>query len=173
MKFTVLPCDLQDLLLDFAFKITKKELDDDLETLRVIKSWDLDPHFLQTRVWVRETWCFNNNPIETYFPLRELTSHFQLFNMCLVYELLDRLDFRKKAVRCLGLILLITSGFWVCFQFFSSMCVPIRTTLSRHGGEFHCFFKTQSSFHCAERAWALHVHVKAAFGCCGRRVRQL
>ena len=145
MKFTVLPCDLQDLLLDFAFKITKKELDDDLETLRVIKSWDLDPHFLQTRVWVRETWCFNNNP--------------HIFN-CL---------------RCWGpakdgLILLITSGFWVCFQFFSSMCVPIRTTLSRHGGEF---LKTQSSFHCAERAWALHVHVKAAFGCCGRRVRQL
>ena len=102
MKFTVLPCDLQDLLLDFAFKITKKELDDDLETIRIIKSWDLDPHFLQTRVWVRETWCFNNNPIETYFPLRELTSHFQLFNMCLVYELLDRLDFRKKAVRCMG-----------------------------------------------------------------------
>ena len=47
MSFTVLPCVLQDLVLDFAFKITKKELDDDFETIRIIKSWDLHPIFVR------------------------------------------------------------------------------------------------------------------------------
>ena len=102
MKFTVLPYELQDLVCDFAFKITHKDLKDDLETICTIKSWDLDPQFVQKRVWVREYWCFEDNPLENYFPLRELSSHFEMFNMYLVYELLDRLDFRKKAVRCMG-----------------------------------------------------------------------
>ena len=94
MRFTVLPCVLQDLVLDFAFKITKKELDDDLETIRTIKSWDLDPIFVRHRVWIREQWCFQDNPLQMYIPLQKLENEFSMFDMCLVFELLDRLDFQ-------------------------------------------------------------------------------
>ena len=102
MSFTDLPCVLQDLVLDFAFKITKKELDDDFETIRIIKSWDLHPIFVRNRVWIREQWCFQDNPLQIYIPLQKLENEFSMFDMCLVFELLDRLDFRKRNVRCMG-----------------------------------------------------------------------
>ena len=100
--FTDLPDVLQDLVVQFAFKIDKKELKGDLDLIFEIKRWKLHPCFLRHRVFVSDPWIFVNNPLETYFPLQKLKSMFEIFDMCVIHELLDRFDFRKKEVRCMG-----------------------------------------------------------------------
>ena len=106
MRFTVLPCVLQDLVLDFAFKITKK----DFERFGPLK----------VGIW-REQWCFQDNPLQMYIPLQKLENEFSMFDMCLVFELLDRLDFRKRAVRCMGPRdkWINCLDHWVCFRCFT------------------------------------------------------
>ena len=144
MNFTVLPCVLQDLVLDFAFKITKKELDEDFETIRIVKSWDLDPMFVRNRVWIREQWCFQDNPLQIYIPLQKLENEFSMFDMCLVFELLDRLDFRKRNVRCMGprdkwINCLDHVEFLGLFSMFTSRHAKILRTSSPRGAECPCF----------------------------------
>ena len=102
MSFTVLPDVLKDLIVGFAYKITNKQMQHDFDTIDVFRSWDLDPMFLQRRVWIRDDWCFRNNPLLNYIPLKLLQTNFDLFDMLRVYEMLDRLDFRKRDVRCMG-----------------------------------------------------------------------
>ena len=51
--------------------------------------WDLDPIFVRHRVWIREQWCFQDNPLQIYIPLQKLENQFSMFDMCLVFELLD------------------------------------------------------------------------------------
>lgn len=100
--FAALPNVLQDLVVQFAFKINKKEMERDLNTIFEIKQWRLHPCFLRHRVFLSDSWSFENNPLETYFPLEMLSSMYALFDMCIVYDILERLDFRKKDVRCMG-----------------------------------------------------------------------
>ena len=69
--FAALPNVLQDLVVQFAFKIDKKELKGDLDLIFEIKRWELHPCF---RVFVSDPWIFVNNPLETYFPLQKLKS---------------------------------------------------------------------------------------------------
>ena len=97
-----LPNVLQDLVVQFAFKINKKEMESDLNTIFEIKQWRLHPCFLRHRVFLSDSWSFENNPLETYFPLEMMSSMYALFDMCIVYDILERLDFRKKDVRCMG-----------------------------------------------------------------------
>ena len=63
MSFTVLPDVLKDLIVGFAYKITNKQMQHDFDTIDVFRSWDLDPMFLQRRVWIRDDWCetFHSN----------------------------------------------------------------------------------------------------------------
>lgn len=82
--FTVLPDVLQDLVVQFAFKIDKKELKGDLDLIFEIKQWELHPCFLRHRVFVSDPWIFVNNPLETYFPLQKLKSMFEMFDMCVI-----------------------------------------------------------------------------------------
>ena len=100
--FADLPDVLKDMIVQFAFKIGFVELECDLETLRVINSWSLHPNFMRDRLWTPDSWCFLENPLKNYFPLRRLRSQFEMFDMCAVHEILDRLDFRKRDVRCMG-----------------------------------------------------------------------
>ena len=100
--FAALPNVLQDLVVQFAFKINKKEMESDLNTIFEIKQWRLHPCFLRHRVFLSDSWSFENNPLETYFPLEMMSSMYALFDMCIVYDILERLDFRKKDVRCMG-----------------------------------------------------------------------
>ena len=84
--FTALPNVLQDLVVQFAFKINKKEMERDLNTIFEIKQWRLHPCFLRHRVFLSDSWSFENNPLETYFPLEMMSSMYALFDMCIVYD---------------------------------------------------------------------------------------
>ena len=100
--FAGLPDVLQDLVVQFAFKIDKKELNGDLDLISEIKTWDLHPCFVRHRIFVSPQWISVDNPLKTYFPLQNLKSMFDIFDMCTIHELLDRFDFRKREVRCMG-----------------------------------------------------------------------
>jgi hypothetical protein len=100
--FAALPDVLQDIVLQFAFKINKKEMESDFNTILEIKQWKLHPCFLRHRVFLSDSWSFQDNPLEIYFPLRGLSSMYALFDMCIVYDFLERLDFRRTEVRCMG-----------------------------------------------------------------------
>ena len=102
--FVALPCALKELIVQFAFKISLSELQDDLEDLTEIKRWKIHPRFVKRRVFEKENWEFADNPLYTYMPLRHLTSGLKdMFDMWFVMDFLDKLDFRKRDVQQMGL----------------------------------------------------------------------
>ena len=85
--FAGLPDVLQDLVVQFAFKIDKKELNGDLDLISEIKTWDLHPCFVRHRIFVSPQWISVDNPLKTYFPLQNLKSMFDIFDMCTIAPL--------------------------------------------------------------------------------------
>ena len=58
MTFAALPADLQDLVLQFAYKIKLVELEKDLKDISLVKSWGLEQCFIRTNVWTKGgVWC--------------------------------------------------------------------------------------------------------------------
>ena len=102
MTFPALPTDLQNLVVQFAYKITLVELQKDLFVINEMNSWNLDPRFINPRIWCDRVWGLVPNPLEIYRPLSLFRSNFLLFNMALVDRVLGKLDFRRKGVRYMG-----------------------------------------------------------------------
>ena len=68
-KFNCLPVVLQDLIVDFAFKLKKDELERDIDLLLTIKMWDLHPRYLRQTVFLSR---FKKTPLRVYFALEKL-----------------------------------------------------------------------------------------------------
>ena len=101
-KFNCLPVVLQDLIVDFAFKLKKDELERDIDLLLTIKMWDLHPRYLRQTVFLSIYQRFKKTPLRVYFALEKLDHIDSLFNFFVVEELLERLDWRRKPVRRMG-----------------------------------------------------------------------
>ena len=102
MFFSALPADLQDLVIGFCFEIRLKELKRDIDTIFEIKAWDLPPNLLPSLVFCPETYGYVPHPMLVYRPLRHFTNKLRLFDMFRVFDVLHRLDFRKREVRSMG-----------------------------------------------------------------------
>ena len=102
MDFTALPDVLQDIVCVFAYGITKKEVESDLDTIREIKSWKLPSMFIENFVFDHNFGCYVVTPLDRYYPLAQLSSYKQMFDHYRIEQVVERLDFRKKQVKVWG-----------------------------------------------------------------------
>ena len=103
MGFRTLPKDLQNLISDFGWEITTKQLDKSLQTCLEIKSWKLHPHVLRRKVWCSRFRDYVESPLVIFRPISWFRNCWKtLFDWCTVTEILHRLDFRKRAVKRTG-----------------------------------------------------------------------
>ena len=102
MTFASLPTVLQDLIVGFCWEITLSELHEDLKTVELVKSWDIDLLFLQRRLTRVHHWRSQPTPLRVFAPICEFGGWDRLFDWTMVDEVLFRLDFRKRVVNYLG-----------------------------------------------------------------------
>ena len=102
MTFVSLPTVLQDLIVAFCWEITHSELLEELKTVELVKSWDIDVLFLQRRLTRRRHWSSQPTPLCVFEPISNFGGWNRLFDWMMVEEVLERLDFRRKAVNYLG-----------------------------------------------------------------------
>ena len=102
MTFKSLPTDLQDVIVDFCWEITHAELQEELKTIELIKSWIVDPLFLQKKLTPIRGWRSQPTPLRVFEPINVFGGWHRLFDWMMVDEVLFRLDFRKKVVNYLG-----------------------------------------------------------------------
>ena len=99
MHFQQLPNVLQDMICDFAWKTEWEHVRLNLEHMFRIKKYNLPPIFFRPYIFCTEFGGYVPNPLLTYVPTFDLIS---LFNRHRIHELLYKLDFRKRDVKCLG-----------------------------------------------------------------------
>ena len=102
MTFGCIPTELQDLVVGFCWEITHAELQEELKTIELIKSWNIDPLFVERKMYRRREWYKSLTPLRVYEPIEHFGGWDRLFDWFMVDEVLFRLDFRKKAVNYLG-----------------------------------------------------------------------
>jgi len=99
MHFRQLPIVLQDIICQFAWKCKWKLVEANMEQLSAIKSFNIPPIFFRNMVLCANYTKYVVNPLDVYIPVFDLSC---LFNKHRIHELLYKLDFRKRNVRCLG-----------------------------------------------------------------------
>lgn len=103
MGYLDLPKDLQNVICDFGWQITAKQLRKSLQKCLEISKWKLNPMVLKRKVWCRRHRDYVENPLRVFRPISWFRNSWKvLFDWCLVTELLHRLDFRKRAVKRTG-----------------------------------------------------------------------
>ena len=102
MTFKGLPTDLQDLIVGFCWEITHAELQEELKSIELIKSWIVDPLFLQKKLTPIRGWRKQPTPLCVFEPINVFGGWHRLFDWMMVDEVLFRLDFRLKVVNYLG-----------------------------------------------------------------------
>ena len=102
MEFAGLPTDLKNLICEIAYGATLKTVKKDVETCVLIKKMHLHPLFLRDLVWSRRTWDYEVSPIHVFEPISAFSNKWEdVFDWQVVQEMLWRLDFRRRSVRCL------------------------------------------------------------------------
>jgi hypothetical protein len=103
LKLYVLPHELSNLIVQFAFGVPESAVRCDLDTILRIKSWDLPFWFLAHRVW---SWRYRRyllSPLKSYLPITFFGAQYkELFNIDTVWSFLCALDFRMKNVHAFG-----------------------------------------------------------------------
>jgi len=99
MHFQELPTVLQDIVCDFAWQTEWEHVEANINQLFRIKEFDLPPIFFRPYIFYAENMRYELNPLHVYAPVFDLLS---LFNRHRIHELLYKLDFRKRDVKCLG-----------------------------------------------------------------------
>ena len=102
MTFCSLPTELQDVIVGFCWKITFAELLEELETLELIKSWNIDPLFVHRALTKLLGWRSQVTPLQVFEPICDFGGWCRLFDWPMVEEVLFRMDFRKRMVNCRG-----------------------------------------------------------------------
>lgn len=99
MKITNIPEDLQNLICDFAWKKTIREVQYCLDIVLVIKSHRLPANFYHCVVWSWIESKFVPLPLVEFSPIPEFGEY---FNLARIQQILFELDFRKRRVRTCG-----------------------------------------------------------------------
>ena len=99
MHFCALPDVLQDLVTDFAWKMSAKVIHKNVDDVLRIKSFDLPPLFFKVYIFDRRICKYITSPLLVYEPFWEMK---ELFNTFRIQELLYSLDFRKRNVKVAG-----------------------------------------------------------------------
>ena len=102
MSFAVLPTDLQDLVCKFAFGTCLNTVKCDLNILFEIKAWKLPDIFIRECVYCVVLGYHVPNPLKMYSPLANFHSVQCIFDHYPFGCVIDKLDFRKKAVKQWG-----------------------------------------------------------------------
>ena len=102
-NFSVLPTDLQNIVLDFAYNLERDAIVRSLETILEIKTMHIPFFFFRKSIW---SWFFRKyvpNPINVFLPIELIGGRYNdLFDEDSMYCLLLGLDFRRRNVRLLG-----------------------------------------------------------------------
>ena len=96
------PKVLKNLICEFAYGVDLETVQKDVDTCLEIKKMDLHPLFLRDLVWSRSTWSCEITPLCVFQPISAFGNTWEdVFEWQVVQEMLWRLDFRRKHVRCL------------------------------------------------------------------------
>ena len=99
MSFPDLPVVLQDLVIDFAWKMHADVVRKNVDDILVIKNFNLPGLFLRGFLFDPRICKHVTSPLLVYTPFWEFK---KLFNTFRIQELLYSLDFRKRIVRVAG-----------------------------------------------------------------------
>jgi len=103
MSFHSLPKDLQNLISGFCWEITAKRMMQNLKTCKEIKKWNLHPLLLKINVWCTRRRDYVRSPLVVFRPIAQFGNSWKaVFDWSVVYEILHRLDFRKRVVKRSG-----------------------------------------------------------------------
>ena len=98
-KFDLLPTDLQDIIMLFAYKTKTNIVKSNVEVLCLIGKVKLPQFFFKFYVRDPESFLYILSPLKEYTPFFDYVS---LFHTYRIKELLYCLDFRRSCVRSLG-----------------------------------------------------------------------
>ena len=103
MDLSILPDVLQDIVLQYAYNLPKKDILESLGIVLDILDMKLPFFFLRDRLWSWHFKMFLPNPIYEFMPIEYYNGEYaDLFNDDAMYCFLLGLDFRRRSVRCFG-----------------------------------------------------------------------
>lgn len=101
--------DLQDVICSYAYKCTAKTLREDINTVVMIKSWNMPQSFFKARVRCEPSdfLCvysrYVDNPVKHFIPSHLFGGWHEVFDWPNIYFLLLQFDFRLRIVRSFGI----------------------------------------------------------------------
>ena len=124
LKLDRLPHVLQEIVLEFAFNLSKEQVLKSLDTILDILDMELPFFFFREKIWSWHYNVFLPNPVFHFMPIEYYNGRFcELFDDDAMYCLLLGLDFRRKNVKMFGsrqkwLDRIVTS--WRCVEPFAA-----------------------------------------------------
>ena len=102
-KLRELPDVLQDLVLQFAFNLPKRDVKMSLNIMLDIIDMQLPFFFFREKIWSWHYHCWMPNPILEFMPIEYYNGRFaDMFDDDAMFCLLLGLDFRRKNVKLFG-----------------------------------------------------------------------
>ena len=103
LSLSVLPTDLQDLILMYTFNLPKKAITQSLDVMLDIAEMQLPFFFLRERIWSWHYEMFLPNPMFSFMPIEYYGGKYHdLFDEDSIFCFLIGLDFRRRNVRLFG-----------------------------------------------------------------------
>ena len=94
--------DLTNIVCQFAFETSYREVFYSLKTYMQIKYFDLPHHLIHQRLFSPKHLRFLVNPIHVFEPIASFDGYRSLFNWNEIYYMLWQLDFRRAKVKAFG-----------------------------------------------------------------------
>ena len=101
-EFRALGEDLANIVCDFAFQTSYRDVFFSLKTVLEIKCFDVPKTLVRWRIFSPKYLRFIDNPIIVFEPLSSFEDWRALFDWNEIYCRLWQLDFRRSAVRSFG-----------------------------------------------------------------------
>ena len=102
MGFYEPPKDLKNIVCRFAYNTSYETVENDLQMVTKIKDWNLTKIFLRQNVWSNHHIGMVPSPLVVFEPICNLCNRWNdLIDWGVVDEVLWRLDFRRKFVKCM------------------------------------------------------------------------
>ena len=103
LKLSILPDVLQEIVVDYAYSMSRVQVLKSLQTILDIVDMELPFFFLREKIWSWHWNCFLPNPVVVFEPIEFYNGRYcELFDDDALYCLLLGLDFRRKNVKLFG-----------------------------------------------------------------------
>ena len=99
MTFLNLPLDLKNVVCDFAYECNFETVENNVAECILLNKMEISSVFLQNMVWSVRDYRYIPSPLRVFEPISAFRGWAHLIDWDAVFELLWRLDFRRKCVK--------------------------------------------------------------------------